>query len=33
MTYYRDVPGVSVIGFSFDGADETLWLAFPVGHT
>src|ERR1700692_1888474 len=28
MTYYRDVPGVAVIGFSFrlpGGADETLW--------
>jgi hypothetical protein len=31
MTYYRDVPGVAVIGFSFrlpgGGADETLWQA------
>jgi len=35
MTYYRDAPGVSVIGFSFrvpgDGA-ETLRRAFLAGH-
>jgi acyl transferase domain-containing protein len=35
MTYYRDVPGVAVIGFSFrlpGGADETLWQALLAGR-
>jgi hypothetical protein len=35
MTYYRDVPGASVIGFSFRlprGVDETLWQTLPAGH-
>jgi len=35
MTYYRDVPGVSVIGFSFrlpGGADETLWQTLLAGR-
>jgi phthiocerol/phenolphthiocerol synthesis type-I polyketide synthase C len=35
MTYYRDVPGVTVIGFSFrlpGGTDETLWQALLQGR-
>src|SRR3984957_2820953 len=35
MTYYRDVPGVAVIGFAFrlpGGADETLWQALLAGR-
>jgi phthiocerol/phenolphthiocerol synthesis type-I polyketide synthase C len=35
MTYYRDVPPVAVIGFSFrlpGGTDETLWQALLAGR-
>jgi phthiocerol/phenolphthiocerol synthesis type-I polyketide synthase C len=35
MTYYRDVPGVAVIGFSFrmpGGTDEALWQALLAGR-
>ena len=35
MTYYRDVPAIAVIGFSFrlpGGTDETLWQALLSGQ-
>ena len=35
MTYYRDVPGVAVIGFAFrlpGGTDEALWQALLAGR-
>jgi acyl transferase domain-containing protein/NADPH:quinone reductase-like Zn-dependent oxidoreductase/NAD(P)-dependent dehydrogenase (short-subunit alcohol dehydrogenase family)/acyl carrier protein len=35
MTYYRDVPPIAVIGFSFrmpGGTDEALWQALLAGH-